>query len=169
MRVAALVLAAQWYRSCRWRHEEQSDGRAKRKIREGGLSLGVAATGDKDRVAYVADDHSCVWATGAWPSSWRAHEANGRMPFKRRLRLTSGPRHFFDLSRFSILQTLKFKIVTFPMSKLHQFFHRDSWKHREQLSFLAQLQIPRGLQVIVFWDKLKFQSFLNFKGIQTFL
>jgi hypothetical protein len=31
-----------------------------------------------------------------------------------------------------------------------QIFHRDSWKHKEELSFLAQLQIPKKLQVIIF-------------------
>jgi hypothetical protein len=54
------------------RLEEQSDGRAKRKRREERLRIGVAATGDKDRAAYVADDHSGVWAASAWPSSKRA-------------------------------------------------------------------------------------------------
>jgi hypothetical protein len=31
---------------------------------------------------------------------WCTHEASDRKPFKRRLRLTSGPRHFFDLLIF---------------------------------------------------------------------
>jgi hypothetical protein len=47
------------------RLEEQSDGRAKRKRREERLRIGVTATGDKDRAAYVADDHSGVWAASA--------------------------------------------------------------------------------------------------------
>jgi hypothetical protein len=51
------------------RLEEQSDGRAKRKRREGGLRLGVAATRDKDRATYVADDRSGVRAAGGWPST----------------------------------------------------------------------------------------------------
>jgi hypothetical protein len=29
-------------------------------------------------------------------------------------------------------------------------FHRDSWKYKEQLSFLTQLQISKGLLVIIF-------------------
>jgi hypothetical protein len=34
------------------------------------------------------------------------------------------------------------------MSKIHQILHRDSWKQKEQLSFLEQLQTPKGLQAI---------------------
>jgi hypothetical protein len=56
---------------------------------------------------------------------------------------------FLFFSRFSIFRSLKFKIVTFPMTKIHQLFHSDSWKYREQLSFLAQLQIPSGFQVTI--------------------
>jgi hypothetical protein len=33
------------------------------------------------------------------------------------------------------------------MSKIHQTLYRDSLKHKEQLSVLAQLEIPSGLQV----------------------
>jgi hypothetical protein len=73
MRVAALTPEARQCRSCRWRRsvrlEEQSDGRAKRKRREGGLHLGVAATRDKDRATYVADDRSGIRAAGGWPSA----------------------------------------------------------------------------------------------------
>jgi hypothetical protein len=61
-----------------------------------------------------------------------------------------GPGAFLKISRFSIFQTLKFKTVTFPMSKIHQILHRHSWKHKEQLPFLAQLQIPSGFQVKIF-------------------
>jgi hypothetical protein len=57
---------------------------------------------------------------------------------------------FFYLLRFSNTHTLIFQLVTFFMSKFFQIFHRDIRKHKEQLSFLAQLQIPKGLQVIIF-------------------
>jgi hypothetical protein len=57
---------------------------------------------------------------------------------------------FFYLLRFSNTHTLIFELVTFLMSKFRQIFHMDSWKHKEQLSFLPQLQIPKGLQVIIF-------------------
>jgi hypothetical protein len=57
---------------------------------------------------------------------------------------------FFYLLRFSNGHILIFKLVTFLMSKFHEMFHRDSWKYKEQLSFLAQLEIPKGLQVIIF-------------------
>jgi hypothetical protein len=50
----------------------------------------------------------------------RTHEASDRAPFKWRLRLTSGPRHFFDLSRFSNTHILIFELVTFLMSKFCQ-------------------------------------------------
>jgi hypothetical protein len=42
---------------------------------------------------------------------------------------------------------LKFKMVTFPMYRIYLTFHIDSLKHKEQLSFLSQLQIPSELQV----------------------
>jgi hypothetical protein len=70
--------------------------------------------------------------------------------FKGRLRLTSGPRHFFYLLRFSNTHFLIFELVTFLMSKFHQIFNRDSWKHKEQLSFLALHQIPKESKVIIF-------------------
>jgi hypothetical protein len=68
---------------------------------------------------------------------------------KRFLWLTSGPRLHFKFPRFSIFQTLKSKTVTFPLSKIHQILHSDRWKHKEQLSFLAQdfkLQILEQIQ-----------------------
>jgi hypothetical protein len=49
-------------------------------------------------------------------------EASDRAVFKRRLRLTSGPQHFFDLLRFSNTHILIFELVTFWMSKFHQIF-----------------------------------------------
>jgi hypothetical protein len=51
------------------------------------------------------------------------------------------------------------------MSKVHQSLHKDSWKHKEQLSFLEQLQIPKGLQ----GTKIKIETSWNFKGVQIFL
>jgi hypothetical protein len=33
----------------------------------------------------------------------------------------------------------------FPMSKIHQTLEEESLKHKEQLYFLVQLQIPSGL------------------------
>jgi hypothetical protein len=39
--------------------------------------------------------------------------------------------------------------VTLPMSKLHQFLQVNSLNHKEQLSFLAQLQIPSQFQVTI--------------------
>jgi hypothetical protein len=82
-------------------------------------------------------------ATGSvrWPPSHQAW-CHGRV-------LTSGPQLHFEFSRFSIFQTLKSKIGTFPLSKIHQILHRDSWKHKEQLSFLAQLQMPSRFQVTI--------------------
>jgi hypothetical protein len=74
---------------------------------------------------------------------WPGHTAMGR-----RGPLVSGRCHFFDFFKIFHIQILKFKIVTFPMSKIHQLLHRDSWKHMEQLSLLAEHQIPKGLQVI---------------------
>jgi hypothetical protein len=65
--------------------------------------------------------------------------------FKQWVRLTGGPSPFFEFSRVLIFQILKFKMVTLTLSKIHQTLHRVSWKHKEQLSFLSQFQIPSGL------------------------
>jgi hypothetical protein len=59
------------------------------------------------------------------------------------------PVAFLIFLRFSIFQTLKLKTMIFPMCKIHQIVYRDSWKDKEQLSFLAQLQIPSGFQVTI--------------------
>jgi hypothetical protein len=63
----------------------------------------------------------------------------------------SPPHHhtwlFSDFSRFSNFQTLKSKLVIFPMSKLHQFLQVDILEHKEKLSFLAQLKIPQDLKL----------------------
>jgi hypothetical protein len=37
---------------------------------------------------------------------------------------------------------MKSKMVTFPLSKIHRILDKDSWTHKEQLSFLAELEIP---------------------------
>jgi hypothetical protein len=76
-----------------------------------------------------------------------AREASDRAPFKRRLRLTSGPRHFFDLSN---THTLISELVTFLMSKFHKILQVEILEHKEKLHFLYQVQNPKGLQVINF-------------------
>jgi hypothetical protein len=63
-------------------------------------------------------------------------------------RLTSGPDSIWYFQSFSIIQTLKFKLVSFPMSKIGQILQVDSLKHGKKLYFLDQLQNPIGLQVI---------------------
>jgi hypothetical protein len=79
----------------------------------------------------------------------RAHMSYRRELFKQLPRLTSGPRLFFDFSRFSIFQIFKSKSMTFPLSKLRQYLQVDRLKHKEQLFFLSQLQIPLGFQVTI--------------------
>jgi hypothetical protein len=79
----------------------------------------------------------------------RAHMSYRRELFKQLPRLTSGPRLFSDFSRFSIFQIFKSKSVTFPLSKLRQYLQVDRLKHKEQLFFLSQLQIPLGFQVTI--------------------
>jgi hypothetical protein len=43
----------------------------------------------------------------------------------------------------------------FLMPKIHPILYMDRRKHKEQLYFLAELQIPEGLQVINSGTKLK--------------
>jgi hypothetical protein len=111
-------------------------------------------------------------ARGTDVVSWSIAAARGggsaRAPFKWPLRLTGGPQHFFYLSRFSNTHNLIFEFVTFLMSKIHQMLHEDSWEHKEQLFFLAQLQIPKVLQVINSGTKIKIENSSNFKGVQLF-
>jgi hypothetical protein len=54
------------------------------------------------------------------------------------------------------------------MSEIHQIFHKDIWKHKEKLSFLAQLQIPKGLQVINSGTKSKLKLPRILKGFKPF-
>jgi hypothetical protein len=82
--------------------------------------------------------------------------------------LASGPRHFSDFLRFSIFQTLKFKTVTSPMSKIHQILHRIVGSTRNNFPFWHNFKFKR-IASYKFWAKFKFESLLNFKGIQTFL
>jgi hypothetical protein len=98
----------------------------------------------------------------------RACEASDRAPFKRRLRLTSGPQHFLDLSRFSNTHTLIFELVTFLMSKFHQTGQVNRLEHKEQLHFLYQVQNPKGLQVINFGINSNLNLPLILKGFKHF-
>jgi hypothetical protein len=83
--------------------------------------------------------------------SYRTHAdrrpVTGCERFNRFLRLTSGPGFISIFQLFSLTQTLKYEMVTFPWYKIHQTLHRDSLKHKEQLSFLSQLQIPQNCKV----------------------
>jgi hypothetical protein len=79
----------------------------------------------------------------------RTRDASVRAPFKRRLRLTSGPSNFL-FKRFSNTHNLIFEMVTFLMSQFHQIFHSDIWKYKEQLSFFTEIKILKGLEVINF-------------------
>jgi hypothetical protein len=56
----------------------------------------------------------------------------------RRGPLASRPCHFSDFL-FKIFHLPNFQIQNsdFSMSRIHQILHRDSWKHKEQLSILA--------------------------------
>jgi hypothetical protein len=83
--------------------------------------------------------------------------------FKRWVRLTCGPSPI-SISRFSNTQNLKSKMVTFPLSIIHQ-----TLQYKEQLCFLSQLQILSGLHVKNSATNLIFEFSSNFKGIQTFL
>jgi hypothetical protein len=91
-----------------------------------------------------------------------------RKPFKWQLGLTSGPWPLFYFSRFLNTQTFKSEMVNFPMSKLLHILQVNCLKHKEQLFFVPTSKSQR-IASYKFWDKFKFESSLNFKGIQTFL
>jgi hypothetical protein len=70
--------------------------------------------------------------------------------------LTSGPGPFkLSQMNFQLFQTLEFNLNAFPCSKNTQTLHEARLEYFEQLSQLGQLHIP------------KFESYLNFKGVQT--
>jgi hypothetical protein len=54
------------------------------------------------------------------------------------------------------------------MSKLHQFLQIDRLKHKEKLSFLAQLQIPLGFQVTISGTNSNLNLPLILKGLKPF-
>jgi hypothetical protein len=49
---------------------------------------------------------------------------------------------------FQILQILEFKTVPFPLSKIHQTLQGNRLDNKEQVSFLAELQISFGFGII---------------------
>jgi hypothetical protein len=66
-------------------------------------------------------------------------------------RWQAGPVAFLISSRFFHLPNFEIQNSDLPdVQNLPNFLHWDSWKHKEQLSFLAQLQIPSGFQVTNF-------------------
>jgi hypothetical protein len=87
---------------------------------------------------------------------------------KRPLRLTSGPGSILYFQSFSIIQTLKFKLVPFLMSKIGQILQVDGLTHREELYFLDQLQNLIGLQVINFGTNSNLHVPWILKGYKTF-
>jgi hypothetical protein len=150
----------------RWR--SRADG--ERQSRVGGRSAAVAGRGENDfsfgPIARGDDAQGggCMghaWSgRGGWSTAPMWGGGSGRAAVTRatpasRCCLSGawdwqvGPGIFY-LLRFLNTHTLIFELVAFLMSKFCQIFHRDSWKYREHLSFLAQLQILKGLQVIIF-------------------
>jgi hypothetical protein len=91
----------------------------------------------------------------------RMRNASIRAPFKRPLSLTGWPQHFYLFIKVFKQPHFDIRFVTLLMSKIHQILYKDRWKRKEQLSFLAQLQIPKGLQVINSGTKSKLK-FLEF-------
>jgi hypothetical protein len=77
-----------------------------------------------------------------------------------------GPFNFF--LQFSNPPTLKFQMMVFPLSKIHQTLQGDNLKHEEQISYLAQLQNPSIFWIIKYVNN----SYLNLpwilKGFKTF-
>jgi hypothetical protein len=116
-----------------------------RRGEEVGLWFGAQARGDKD-----------AWSGTRgrpWQSSGHRRvakqlvcmrEASGWAPFKRCLRLTSGPLHFFDSSRFSNTHTLIFELVTFLMPK---FCRSTDWNTRSNSTFCIKFQIPKDCKL----------------------
>jgi hypothetical protein len=64
---------------------------------------------------------------------------------------------------------LKISKVALLIFQKFQTLPRGISIQKEQLSLLANLQIPSGYQVKNSGTKINFESSLNFKGVQTFL
>jgi hypothetical protein len=98
----------------------------------------------------TAGPRGTVAIGGVWSPSHHHARVGGdrRHPFKRPLRLTSGPDSISYFQSFLIAQTLKFELVSFLMSKIHQLLQVDSLKHKEKVYILYQLRNLTGLQVI---------------------
>jgi hypothetical protein len=69
-------------------------------------------------------------------------------PFKRPLRLTTGHVSISYFQSFSITWSLKFELVSLPMSKILQILQIDSLRDKKELYFLDQLQNPIVLRGI---------------------
>jgi hypothetical protein len=78
--------------------------------------------------------------------------------------LARGP---YPLKLFSNLSHhLKFKTKVFPMSKNTHILQVDSLKYREQLPFWPNFKFPLDCKLQIL-EKIKFESSLNFKRVQT--
>jgi hypothetical protein len=89
----------------------------------------------------LAEGGAAMWAHVASAATRQQHA------FKRWVRLTGGPSPISDFLKIFKQPNLKSKMVTFPLSNIHKNLNIDILKHKEQLSFLSQLQIPSGFQV----------------------
>jgi hypothetical protein len=97
------VCVRRWLGGGRWwqaRHRWQKSGRGRdgaRRSRSGReLHCNHAQRDMGAQAAHMADVHGDARAIGTWPSSCHVRGASDRVPFKWRLRLTSGPWPFFD-------------------------------------------------------------------------
>jgi hypothetical protein len=64
------------------------------------------------------------------------------------LRMTSGAQLNFKFLMIITHPNFEIRNSDFLIFKIIQILQRDSLKHKEQLSFLTQLKLPSGLQVI---------------------
>jgi hypothetical protein len=77
-------------------------------------------------------------------------------------------RALFWFFKIFTLPNFEIQIIDLPDVQIHQILHRDSWKHKEQLFFLAQLQIPSEFQVNFFETNLNLNLTWILKGFKHF-
>jgi hypothetical protein len=98
----------------------------------------------------------------------RACEASDREPFKRRLRLTSWPRPFSDVFKIFKHPNFDIQIGDLPNVQISPNLSGRQLRIQGATLLFGSTSKSQRIASYNFWDKFKFESTLNFKGIQTF-
>jgi hypothetical protein len=129
--------------------------------------LGHARAG-KDPPMWGGGHRWCMVTIASPSVVSRAHERPVRL-VKRHLRLTSGPRLYFVISKIFNHPNFQIRNGNLPdVQNTPNFVGIHFEKYGTTLLF-GPTRSSLRISSYKFWNKFKFESSLNFKGVQTFL